>query len=310
MKRDFLKVTDFTKEECELIIEKAIDIKKNKDKYYESLKNKTLLMLFEKPSLRTRVSFETGMTQLGGHGIFYSIKDSPLGKKENIHDTAKCASRYVDIIAARVFKRKDIQDLAKYSDVPVINMLDDYAHPCQILCDFLTIKEKKRSFENLKLSYFGDARNNVTYDLMRMCALFGMNMDVACPQGEEFKPEESVIKEIVDLSKTTQARVRIVHDSKEAAKNSDVIYTDSWMSYGIPAEKEEERKKIFSPYQVNKELMLLAKPDAIFMNCLPALRGYEQTSEVIDGNQSIVFDQAENRLHIQKAIMLFLLKKL
>ncbi|MCP4760339.1 MAG: ornithine carbamoyltransferase, partial [archaeon] len=193
------KVSDLSKEECVKIISKAIEIKTNMKKYSDSLKDKTLLMIFEKPSLRTRVSFEVGMTQLGGHAIFYSIKDSPLGKKENIHDTVKCASRYVDIIAARVFKRQDIWDLVKYSDVPIINMLDDFAHPCQILADFLTIKEKKGNISNLKISYFGDAHNNVTYDLMRMCAIFGITMDVACPKGAEYSPESIVLREIKEI---------------------------------------------------------------------------------------------------------------
>lgn len=309
MTRHLLKISDFTKEESEKIINKAIEIKANMEKYNTILKNKTLLMLFEKPSLRTRISFETGMEQLGGHAIFYSIKDSPLGKKENIHDTAKVASRFVDLIAARVFKREDIRELAKHSDVPVINMLDDFAHPCQILSDFQTIKEKKNRLKTLKLSYFGDAHNNVTYDLMRMTAMFGLRMDVACPKGVEYSPEQVVLDEVAELSRNTGAEVSIIDNAMEAAKESDIVYTDSWMSYGIPEEQEEERKKIFMPYQVTSNVMSAAKLDAIFMNCLPAMRGYEQTTDVIDGSQSIVFDQAENRLHAQKAIILFLLDK-
>ncbi|MCK4480195.1 MAG: ornithine carbamoyltransferase [Candidatus Lokiarchaeota archaeon] len=310
MVRHLLKISDFSKDECKKVINKAIELKKNPKKYNSALEGETLLMLFEKPSLRTRISFETGMQQLGGHAIFYSIKDSPLGKKENISDTAKVTSRFVNIIAARVFKRQDIWDLAKYADVPVINMLDDFAHPCQILGDFQTIKQKKNSLENMKLSYFGDAYNNVTYDLMRMCAIFGWRMDVACPNTPEYSPEQIVLDEVSEISKDTGAVVKVVHDAVEAAKDSDVIYTDSWMSYGIPESEEEERKKAFMPYQVTSSIMKTAKPDAAFMNCLPAMRGFEQTAEVIDGPQSIVFDQAENRLHIQKAIMLFLRDKL
>ncbi|MBA7589399.1 Ornithine carbamoyltransferase [subsurface metagenome] len=250
------------------------------------------------------------MQQLGGHAIFYSIKDSPLGKKENIHDTAKAASRYVNIMAARLFKRHDMLDLAQHAEVPVINMLDDFAHPCQMMGDFLTIKEKKGRLDNLKISYFGDAYNNVTYDLMRIAAIFGLELDVACPVGSEYTPEQEVLDEVSQISKETGAYVNIIHDAYNAARDSDIIYTDSWMSYGIPVEKEEERRKIFTPFQVNSQIMETAKPDAIFMNCLPAKRGYEQTAEVIDGPQSIVFDQAENRLHGQKAIMLFLRGKL
>ncbi len=309
MVRHLTKISDFTKEECDLILQKAIEMKKNPEKFNTTMQHKTMLMIFEKPSLRTRVSFETGLNQLGGHAIFYSIKDSPLGKKENIHDTVKCASRYVDIIGARVFKRQDIWDLAKYSDVPIINMLDDWAHPCQILCDYQAILEKKGRLHDLKISYFGDAFNNVTYDLMRMAALYGIKMDVSCPEGEEYSPHPDVLKEIEKLSEKSGATVRVVHDAMEAAKESDVLYTDSWMSYGIPADQEEERKKVFMPFQVNQNIMNAAKSDAIFMNCLPAMRGYEQTAEVIDGPQSIVFDEAENRLHAQKAIILFLLNK-
>jgi ornithine carbamoyltransferase len=309
MVRHLTKISDLTKAECELIINNSIKIKANPEKYSDYLKGETLLMLFEKPSLRTRISFETGMHQLGGHAIFYSIKDSPLGKKENISDTAKVASRFVNIIAARVFKRQDIWDLAKYADVPVINMLDDFAHPCQILGDFQTIKEKRGNLNDFKLSYFGDAYNNVTYDLMRMCAMFGLNMDVVCPPNAEYSPEKNVLDEVAEISKESKANIRVTHNASEAAINADVIYTDSWMSYGIPIEKEEERKKAFLPFQVTSSIMKSAKSDAIFMNCLPAMREYEQTTDVIDGPQSVVFDQAENRLHIQKAIMLFLREK-
>jgi len=309
MVRHLLKISDFTKTEIKKIINKAIELKENPQGFTSALKGETLLMIFEKPSLRTRISFEVGMQQLGGHAIFYSIKDSPLGKKENIHDTAKAASRFVNIIAARLFKRHDMWNLAQYADVPVINMLDDFAHPCQLMGDFLSIKEKKGKLNNLKISYFGDAYNNVTYDLMRICAIFGLELDVACPAGSEYTPEQVVLDEVAQISKETGAFINIVHDAYNAARDSDVIYTDSWMSYGIPIEKEEERRKIFTPFQVNSQIMEAAKSDAIFMNYLPAKRGYEQTAEVIDGPQSIVFDQAENRLHSQKAIMLFLRDK-
>ena len=306
MVRHLLKISDFTKVEIEKIINKAIELKANPQDFTSALKGETLLMIFEKPSLRTRISFEVGMQQLGGHAIFYSIKDSPLGKKENIHDTAKAASRFVNIIAARLFKRHDMWDLAQNADVSVINMLDDFAHPCQLMGDFLTIKEKKGNLKNLKISYYGDAYNNVTYDLMRICAIFGLELDVACPKGSTYTPEQEILDEVAQISKETGAHINIIHDAFNAARDSDVIYTDSWMSYGIPIDKEEERRKIFTPFQVNAQIMEAAKSDAIFMNCLPAKRGYEQTAEVIDGPQSIVFDQAENRLHSQKAIMLFL----
>ncbi len=309
MVRHLLKISDFSKAEIEKIINKAIEIKNNPQNFSSALKGETLLIIFEKPSLRTRISFEVGMQQLGGHAIFYSMKDSPLGRKENIHDTAKVTSRYVKLIAARLFKRHDMWDLAQHAGVPVINMLDDFAHPCQVMADFLTIKEKKGRLNNLKISYFGDAYNNVTYDLMRIAAIFGLELDVACPVGSDYSPEQVVLDEVSQISKETGAYVNIVHDAYNASRDSDVIYTDSWMSYGIPIEKEEERRIIFTPFQVNSQIMEIANSDAIFMNCLPAKRGYEQTAEIIDGPQSFVFDQAENRLHSQKAIMLFLRDK-
>ncbi len=303
------KISDFTKEECEKIINYSLQMKADKwnTKYTQKLQNKTILMLFAKPSLRTRVSFETGMTQLGGHAIYYPIEGSNIGIKETIGDTMKCASRYVDLIAARVFKRKNIQEMAKNSEVPIINLLDDFAHPCQLLCDFQTILEKKKRLENLKISFFGDCYNNVTYDLMRISALFGLNLEVCCPDDPNFTPEQEVIDECNLISQQSKANIKILHDPNEAAKEADIIYADSWMSYGIPKEEEKKRYKILIPYQVNSSIMKLAKKDAIFMNCLPAKRGYEETAEVIDGPQSIVFDQAENRLHIQKAIILYLL---
>ncbi|TFH30229.1 MAG: ornithine carbamoyltransferase [Promethearchaeota archaeon] len=307
--RHLTKVSDFTREECEEIIDYSIHMKADKwnPKYTSKLQHRTLLMLFAKPSLRTRVSFETGMTQLGGHAIFYSIKDSPLGVKETIEDTTKCASRYVDIISARVFKRAEIWKMAENADVPVINMLDDFAHPCQILCDFQTIKEEKGSFDGLKLSFYGDCENNVTYDLMRMAAMFGMNMDVVCPSDPIYAPVQEVIDECAEISQKTGAVIRVVHDVMEGAKDADILYADSWMSYGVPKEEEEKRVKDLMPYQINMDVLKAAKSDTIFMNCLPAKRGYEESAEVIDGPQSIVFDQAENRLHVQKAIILFLL---
>jgi len=308
-KKDLLSLKDWTGDEINELIEKAIHIKANPDMYLDALKGKTLLMIFEKSSLRTRVSFEVGMTQLGGHAIFYSIKDSPLGKKETIEDTAKCASRYVDIIMARLLKFTDVTALAENATVPVMDALSDENHPCQIICDLQTIKEKKGNLKGLKLAYIGDSENNVTYTLMHACAQVGMDISVGCPDEDGYKPTASKIAEAEEICKKTGSKFVLTHDAVEAAKDADVVYTDSWMSYHIPANEEEKRKKTLMPYQVTAELMKHAKKDAIFMNCLPAMRGYEQTTEVIDGPQSIVFDQAENRLHAQKAIMLKLLDK-
>ncbi|MBU2477381.1 ornithine carbamoyltransferase [Candidatus Micrarchaeota archaeon] len=302
-------LNDLTRKELTEIIDKAIEIKKNPKDFSTAMKDKTLMMLFEKPSLRTRISFETGMTRMGGHAIFYSIKDSPLGKKESIEDTAKTASRYVDIIMARLFKQEDLDALAKYSDVPVINALTNKYHPCQIIADLQTIKEKKGKHKEIKLAYLGDSNNNVTHSLLLGCSMVGMNISIGCPKGKEFEPQKDVLDKAMENAKETGSKVEILNDAEKAVENADVIYTDSWMSYHIPEDQQEARVKLFMPFQVNEALMSKAKDDAVFMNCLPAIRGMEQTAEVIDGKQSIVFDQAENRLHAQNAIMLNLMKK-
>ncbi|MFH1409492.1 MAG: ornithine carbamoyltransferase [Nanoarchaeota archaeon] len=303
-----LSLADWKSEQILDIIDDSLEIKKHPDKYKDSMKDKTLLMIFEKPSLRTRLSFEAGMTQMGGHGIFYSVKDSPLGKKETMHDTAKTASRYVDIIMARLNKYKDTEELAMHSDVPVIDALSDEAHPCQIIADLQTIKEKKGKLKGLKLCYLGDANNNVTYSMMHGTALMGMDMTIGCPNHKNLMPDSRFIEEAKKIAEKTGASLTIYHDAKEAITDADVVYTDSWMSYHISSDEEAERKRLLLPFQVDGALMKHAHPEAIFMNCLPAIRGYEQTAEVIDGPQSVVFDQAENRLHAQKAIMLYLLK--
>jgi ornithine carbamoyltransferase len=305
--KHLLTLKDLSNEELLNIIEKAIDIKARPEKYATALEGKTLLMLFEKPSLRTRVSFEVGMTQLGGHAIFYSIKDSPLGKKESIADTAKTASRYVDIIMARLFKHSDIEELAGNSSVPVINALTDFSHPCQIIADLMTILEKK-SFK-IKLAYVGDSNNNVTHSLLYGAAMVGMDIAVGCPNDKAYMPDEKVIEEAKAIAEKTGSRIEVLHDAVQAVSKADVVYTDSWMSYHILPEEEAERVKELSAFQVNPQLMKNAKKDAIFMHCLPATRGHE-VDTVIDTEQSVVFDQAENRLHSQKAVMLRLLNKI
>jgi ornithine carbamoyltransferase len=311
-RRNLHTITSLNKQECTDIVIKAKDIKAHPEKYYESMRNRTILMLFEKPSLRTRVSLESGMNQMGGHAIFYSIVDSPLGKmKENIHDTAKTASRYVDVIAARLYSRKEFQELAKHATVPVINLLDDYGHPCQILADLLTISEHRdiTKAEALKLTYFGDGKNNVTYDLMRLCALFGWHISIACPAHEDFYPEKGVLEEVNGIAAKTGSQITITADVNAAVAGADIVYTDTWMSYGIKPNEEPQRKAVLQPFQVTQEILAKAKEKAIFMHCLPATRGNEMTEEVIDGPKSVVFDQAENRLHVQKSIILNLLGK-
>merc|ERR1719386_47878 len=273
------------------------------DRFSDTLKGYSLLALFEKPSLRTRVSLEVGMHQLGGQAIFYSIGDSPLGVKESIEDTGRVLSRMCQGITARVASRQSVRALAAVSDVPVINALDDYAHPMQMLADLLTIIEKRGTWEGTVMAYFGDLENNVTYDLMRVAAIMGYELHLA-GAGEI---ERVVLEECRPLQDKSGGRIQVFTAAEEAIQTANVVYCDSWMSYGIPKEEEEARKATFMPFQVNAELMSNAEPDCIFMNCLPAARGMEQTADVIDGPQSVVFDQAENRLHAQKALLVCLL---
>lgn len=311
MVRHILTIADLTKEEIIAILDKSADLKAHPEAYATAMKDKTLLMLFQKPSLRTRVSFEVGMTQMGGHGIFYSIADSPLGVKETYGDTGAVISRMVNIVMARVNKKEDVRQLAAASTIPIINALDDWAHPCQMLCDMLTITEKKGRqvlFDGkLKMAYCGDIKNNVTYDLMRLASVIGFEIRVSGPSGPGYDAEPEVLEECAKLCAKSGGKVIVCKTAEEAVAGVDVIYCDSWMSYGIPKAEEAARKEKFLPFQVNAKLLALAKPDMIFMNCLPAARGMEQTAEVIDGPHSVVFDEAENRLHTCKGLMLFLL---
>jgi ornithine carbamoyltransferase len=303
--RHVTAISDLSAPEIEQILDVASQMKVRPAGWANAMNRRTLLMLFEKPSLRTRVSFETGMTQMGGHAIFYSIADSPLGKKESYYDTSKVISRFVDICMARVKSKDDIDQLAGPADIPIINGLDDNAHPCQILTDLLTIKEHKGTVTGFKMAYFGDCKNNMTYDLMRAACVMGFDIAVSGPAGDEYTVPAEVRTELDNILVQSQSggSYVVTSDPVSAAKDADVVYADSWMSYGIPKAEEDARKEVSMPYQVNKELMAHAAGDAVFMNCLPAIRGMEQTADVIDGPQSIVFDQAENRLHSQKALM-------
>jgi ornithine carbamoyltransferase len=303
-----ISLNDWKAELIEEVLEMAGQVKEAPGNYVKALVGKTLLMMFEKPSLRTRVSFETGMSQLGGHAIFYDMSTSPLGAgKETIHDTVKTVSRYVNIIMARLFDHAKIVEMAELATVPVINALTDFEHPCQILADLMTVREKKGKLKGLTLAYLGDSNNNVTHSLLYGCTKVGMNIRVGCPPGDEFSPAVKVLQSAKKIADETGCAVKVTHDAVEAVRDADVVYTDSWMSYHVPPHKLNERIRVFTPYQVNAELMKHADKNAIFLNCLPALRGYEQTAEVIDGPQSVVFDQAENRLHAQKAVMLKLM---
>ena len=256
-------------------------------------------MIFEKPSTRTRVSFEVGIWQLGGYALYLSAGDLQLGRRETIADTAQVLSRYVDGIIARVFAHKTILDLVKYSTVPVINGLSDFTHPCQGLADLFTIYEKKGRFGGLKLAYVGDG-NNVAHSLLYGCSKVGMNITLACPKG--YEPNSKVVLEAKAEGRRSGCRVNVTNDPREAVRGADVIYTDVWASMGKEKEREQ-RIKIFKPYQINGKLVKGAKKDYLFMHCLPAHRGEEVTDEVADSKNSVIFDQAENRLHTQKAVM-------
>lgn len=304
-----ISLKEWSPERIRQVLDLARDVKANPDKYASAMARKTLLMIFEKPSLRTRLSFETGMSQMGGHAIYYHTGNSPMGSgKESIGDSVRTASRFVSVIMARLFKHEDLLEMARYATVPVINALTDDSHPCQILADLQAIEEKKGILKGLKLAYLGDGFNNVTHSLMFGGTKMGMHVSVGSPAGEEYSPRVDVVEHCTRAAAKSGGSILVTDDPVEAIRGADVVYTDSWMSYHIPKEQEEMRIAKFMPYQVNSALMAHAKPDAIFMNCLPAMRGYEQTAEVIDGPQSIVFDEAENRLHAQKAVILTLCK--
>lgn len=296
--RHITKITSLTKSEVLKVLELGAAMKANPSAYHSALAHKSLLMLFEKPSLRTRVSLEVGMTQLGGHAIAYMTGDSPIGVKESYEDTAAVLSRMCDVVTARVKSRDQIRGLAATATVPVVNALDDFAHPMQMLADMLTMKEVYGSLEGLNLCFVGDLENNVTYDLMRSAALMGMKIRVA---------GIGTIEE--EVQKECKGAFERCDKAEDAVRGADIVYADSWMSYGIQGKEREERMKALMPFQVTTDLMSLAKPTAKFMNCLPAMRGEEQTAEVIDGPQSIVFDQAENRLHAQKALLVALVTR-
>ena len=290
-----------TREEIEQIL-KASELLKFqllRGQEHPLLKGKTLAMIFEKPSTRTRVSFEVGMWQLGGYALNLSAGDLQLGRGETIGDTARTLSRYVNGIMARVFSHQTILDLIQNSKVPVINGLSDFSHPCQGLADLFTVYEKKGRLDGLKLAYVGDG-NNVAHSLIDGCSKVGMNIVLACPKGDE--PDSKVVAQGKKEARKNGSEVRVTDDPKEAVKGADIIYTDVWASMG--KEKEHaERVKILKPYQVNSKLVKGAKEDYIFMHCLPAHRGEEVTDEVADSKNSVIFDQAENRLHTQKALM-------
>jgi ornithine carbamoyltransferase len=303
MNKDFLSVYDLTRNDFEIIFEKARRLKKmlREGIPYAPLSGKTLGMIFEKSSTRTRISFEVGIYQLGGTALFLSSRDTQLGRGENISDTARVMSRYLDAIVIRTYSQEFVEEFAKFATIPVINGLTDREHPCQILSDLFTIMEKKGCCEGLKVSYIGDG-NNIANSLIDAAARIPFQLSLACP--EQYEPDAAI------LARGMREAIRGItlhRDPLDAVSDADVIYTDVWTSMGQEAEKDE-RTKVFQSYQINSSLLARARDNAIVMHCLPAHRGEEITDEVIDGPHSVVIDQAENRLHVQKAIMEILMR--
>ena len=302
MKKDFLSVYDLTRKDFDRIFGHAATLKAmlKEGIIYQPLAGKTLGMIFDKSSTRTRLSFEAGMYQLGGLAIYLNSRDTQLGRGETIADTARIVSRYLDAVMIRTFSQESVEDFARHATIPIINGLTDLMHPCQIVSDLFTIVEKKGSYEGLKIAYVGDG-NNVANSWIDAAARLPFKLTLACPKG--YDPDSRILER--GRKKTTRG-VSLFRDPVQAVKAADVVYTDVWASMGQEAE-QEARAKVFEKYQVNRRLMQHAKPDAIVMHCLPAHRGEEITGEILDGVRSVVWDQAENRLHVQKAILEILL---
>lgn len=308
-KTDFLSVTDLSVTQLAQVLSLATKLKKQlkqTGKNAPVFAGKTLIMIFEKPSLRTHASFEIGMTQLGGHALYFGPEHIGLGKRELVEHAAKALSGMGDMIMARVFKHDTVVELAKHASVPVINGLSDLEHPCQILADIMTIKEQKGKLKGLKLAYIGDGENNIPHSLALASGLLGIHFAAACPKGYAMKPE--IVAKAKNFAKTSKGSIEETHNPKDAVKGADVVYTDTWVSMGDEKEKTK-RLKVFLPYQVDSTLMKLAKPDAIFMHDMPAYLGQEVTKEVFDSKQSVVYSQAHNRLHAQKGLMVYLMRR-
>jgi ornithine carbamoyltransferase len=303
--KSLLTLLDWSKEEIEAVLQKGIELKKERKegKLNTSLNGQTLGLIFEKSSTRTRVSFEAGMMQLGGNALYLNGQDLQIGRGESIHDTAKVLSEFIDAIMIRTFEHSKVEELAKYGSIPVINGLTDEFHPCQALADLMTIYEEKGTLKGLKVAYIGDG-NNVAHSLMIACAKVGAHFSIACPKG--YEPKEWIVNEARKIAEQQDANITIVENPIEAVQDSDAVYTDVWTSMGQEAENDI-RLKAFSNYQVNDELVKHAKDDYLFLHCLPAHREEEVTASVIDGENSYVFQQAGNRMHVQKALLQLIL---
>jgi ornithine carbamoyltransferase len=295
---------DLSRNEVLQILDLSTKIKNDPEKYRESLKGKTLIMLFELASLRTRISFEAGMTQLGGHAIFYNVGEMGFSRSETLADGVKVLSRYGDCLMVRILKQEAMEQIGKAATVPVINGMTEKYHPCQNLADLLTINEKKGNLDGLKIAYVGDGGCNTATSTMIGCASVGMNVTIVSPDNSKYTPAPALVEQVNNIS---VGKVDVIHDITTGVSNSNVVYTDTWVSAGMEEEKEA-RMKEFLPYQVNTELLSHAKPDCIVMHCLPAHRGYEITSEVMDSDNSVVVDQAENRMHAQNGLLHWLMK--
>ena len=304
MKRDFLSIADWSTQELTEILELSARMKKAPDQFRTTLSGRSIATIFEKQSLRTHVTFDVGINQLGAHSVYLTQADISLGKRESVYDTGKNLERWVDGVVVRTFAHTTCTDLAKAMRIPVVNALTDHEHPCQAVGDFLTIREHLGDVRGKKLTFIGDG-NNVCHSLMLLAAKLGMDFTAATPKG--YEPSKKVINSAKAAAKKSGASITVVNSAKEGAKKASVIYTDVWTSMGQETERDT-RMKAFRDFQVNAKLMSLGKNEALFMHCLPAHRGEEVTDEVMDSTQSVVFDEAENRLHTQKAILATLLK--
>jgi ornithine carbamoyltransferase len=306
-KKDLLSLSDLRPDEISRVLQLASRLKTQHKAGSDRpmLRGKSLGMLFQKPSTRTRVSFEVGMNQLGGDAVYLSTNDIQLSRGESIEDTAKTLSLYLDCIMARVYDHTDVQKLAAYASVPVINGLSDSFHPCQILADLLTIKEQKKKLKGIRLAWLGDG-DNVCNDLLIGCAKTGIHMTAACPRG--YFPMEEAMSIAQSEAKKSGSQITVTEDPLVAAKDADVVVTDTFISIGKEEEKATREATFLPKYQVNSGIMKLARRDAIFMHCLPAKRGQEVTSDVIDGSRSVVWSEAENRMHVQKALLCLMMK--
>jgi ornithine carbamoyltransferase len=300
--RDLVALLDFSTTELERILEVALEVKANPTTYLDALRGRTLFMYFEKPSLRTRVTFETGMTQLGGHAIYYTAADGKIGVRESVQDVARNLERWMDAAMCRTFSHELVEQLAKHAAIPIINGLTDRLHPCQALADYLTLYEVKGGLRGRRLVYIGDG-NNVAHSLMAGGARLGVNVTVITPEG--YDPDEDLVRACREAAASTGATVDVSHDMA-SVEGADAVYTDVWASMGQETEAEE-RRRVFGPYRVDESVMARAGADAVFMHCLPAHRGEEVTDGVADSPNSVIFREAENRLHAQKAVLLLVM---